>query len=70
MVDFTLAEASEILNPPLTERQLRDLVRLASLKPAGTRKNGHRGRPRPTYDAADLLKLHAVLAPFLRIPDA
>jgi len=64
-VAFTLREAAEVLNPPVTERQLRQIVTALGWKPAGHRHTGRSGHPFPTYDAAELLALHAALVPFL-----
>ena len=65
MLAFTLAEASEILNPPMTEQQLRLIVTALALSPAGSRHTGKAGRPLPTYDAATILRIHAALLPWL-----
>jgi len=70
VTDLTLAELAQVLDPPLTEHQLRQLVTLTGLKPSGKRRTGRAGRPQPTYEVTELLKLHAVLAPFLGISDA
>jgi hypothetical protein len=62
---FTLGEASQVLDPPVSERQLRQIVTALGWKPDGWRRTGHRGHPFPTYDATELLRLHAALVPFL-----
>jgi len=64
-VTLTLSEAAAVLNPPVTEQQLRQIVSALGWKPAGNRHTGKRGRPWPVYDAARLLELHAALVPFL-----
>lgn len=64
-VTFTLAEAALLL-PPLTEPQLRQLVRALGWQPAGRRRTGQAGRPAPVYPAADLFQLHAALLPLVR----
>lgn len=64
-VALTLAEAATLLDPPMTERQLRAIVRALRWQPAGWRHNGH-GHPYATYQAADIMRLHAALLPFLR----
>ncbi len=63
---LTLAEAAAILQPPLTERQLRAIVTALAWQPSGHRRTGRAGRPAPAYDAAMLLRLGAALAPFTR----
>jgi hypothetical protein len=65
-VEFTLAEVCEILDPPVTERQLRRIVNALGWQPDGTRRDGRRGRPHSTYRVERILKLHAALMPFLR----
>jgi hypothetical protein len=63
-VTLTLAEAATILDPPLTEAQLREIVHALRWKPAGHRHTGKRGHPTATYPAQDILGLHAALVPF------
>ena len=62
---LTVEEACEILNPPVTPEQLRTLIRALGVQPSGTRRSGRRGRPFPTYDVGELLRLHEALVPFL-----
>lgn len=69
-MEFTLREAAQVLDPPVTEWQLRQLVTALRVQPAGRRRTGHAGRPVSTYDYAELAKLHEVLVPFLPIPGA
>ena len=64
-VALTLAEASTLLDPPMTERQLREIVRALRWQPAGTRRTGRAGHPTLAYDSADILRLHAALVPWL-----
>jgi len=64
-VSLTLAEASQVLDPPLSERQLRQIVHALGWMPAGHRYTGRAGRPAPEYDATEILRLHAALAPWL-----
>ena len=65
---FTLAEAATVLNPPLSEHQLRMIVRALGWQPCGKRYTGKGGHPFATYDAARLMQLHAVLLPYLDAP--
>jgi hypothetical protein len=62
---LTLAEAATILEPPITERQLRAIVRALHWQPTGYRSNGRPGHPWPLYDAEQIMKLHEALAPWL-----
>jgi hypothetical protein len=64
-VTLTLAEAATILDPPLTEAQLRELVHALRWKPAGHRHTGKDGRPPACYPADRLMALHAAVVPFL-----
>ena len=63
--DLTLGEAAAILQPPMTEKQLIMVVAALNLPHCGVRHTGHSGKPRRTYPAADLMRLHAALLPWL-----
>jgi hypothetical protein len=65
---LTLAEAAQVLDPPITERQLRAIVAALHWEPAEVRHNGRTGRPPAAYDAARLMRLHAALVPFMDAP--
>lgn len=65
-VALTLAEAATVLDPPMSERQLRAIVRALGWPPSGKRYTGRSGRPAPCYEAGEIIRLHAALAPFLR----
>ena len=62
---WTLAEAAQVLDPPITEQRLRHLVTALRVQPAGTRRQHARGRPTDTYHAADLMRLHAAITLWL-----
>jgi hypothetical protein len=64
-VTLTLSEAAQVLDPPMTERQLRQIVTALGWKPHGWRRTGRIGHPFPTYRAEEILRLHAALLPFL-----
>lgn len=64
-VALTLAEASQVLDPPLSEKQLRAIVTALGWKPDGWRHRTGRGHPFPTYDAQEILRLHSAVVPFL-----
>lgn len=66
-VKVTLSEAASILDPPMTETQIRAIINALGWPPAGTSPNGRRGRPQHTYPWADITALHALLAPWLQI---
>jgi len=63
-VTLTLAEAAAILEPPVTERQLRAIITALAWQPSGHQHTGRSGRPAARYDATRLMLLHAALAPF------
>jgi hypothetical protein len=64
---LTLAEASAVLDPPISERQLRQIVTALQWVPCDYRRTGRPGHPHPAYDAAEIMKLHSALIPFMRI---
>jgi hypothetical protein len=64
-IRFTLAEAAPLLNPPVTEAQLAQVVRALRMLPAGTRRTGRPGRPERVFDWAQITRLHEALIPFL-----
>ena len=64
-VAFTLREAATVLNPPVTERQLRQIVTALGWKPDSHRHTGKGGRPADCFPAERILRLHAALVPFL-----
>ena len=58
---WTAAQAAAILGPPdLTVTQVRQLIRLTSIEPAGRRKPGPRSRGRwpAVYAAEDLIRAY------------
>ena len=64
-VALTITETAPLLDPPLSEHQLRVIIRALRIQPAGTRRDGHIGHPQHTYDWADIARLHAALSPWL-----
>lgn len=64
-VALTLAEAAVVLEPPIAEPQLRQIVTALGWQPSGHRHTGRAGRPAPEYDATRLLQLHAAIVPFI-----
>jgi hypothetical protein len=62
---WTLADAAEWLNPPITLEQLQLIVRALGIQRTGTRNHQHAGRPVATYDPAELIRLHAAIASWL-----
>lgn len=69
-VTLTLAETAGLLTPPMSERQLRQVVRALRIRPAGWHHPGSgRGHPVARYDAGLLFRLHAALVPFLQAED-
>ena len=63
-VTLTLAEAAAILEPPMAEPQLRQIVTALGWKPDELRHTGRSGRPCHAYNATRLMQLHAALVPF------
>jgi hypothetical protein len=69
-VTLTIAEAATILDPPLTERQLRAIIRELRWQPAAWRHPGTgRGHPVAAYDWAQISRLHTALLPWLETRD-
>jgi hypothetical protein len=66
-VTLTIAEAAAVLDPPMTEDQLRAIVTALGWKPHGARHTGRAGRPTAAYDATRLMQMHAAIAPFIDI---
>ena len=62
---LTIPEACEIFTPHITERQLRAIITALHWQPCGHRHTGAIGHPHPLYDATDLIRLHAGVAPWL-----
>jgi hypothetical protein len=58
-VAFTLAEAATILDPPMTEQQMRALIRVLGWQPDGKRYSGQVGHPPDTFGAERIMRLHA-----------
>lgn len=59
--NYWTAQEAAFLFPPLTHRQVRDMIRKAQLEPAGKRPGEHAGRPAPVYDADVLTVLLATI---------
>lgn len=64
-VAFTLGEAAAVLDPPLSEDELRAIIRALHWKPAGKRYTGRGGHPFDTFDMARIQRLHIALRPFM-----
>ena len=62
---FTLAEAAEVLDPPISVSQLEHLVAAACLPPRGTRHQPRGGRPPRTFPIAEIQRLHTAFVPWL-----
>jgi hypothetical protein len=62
---LTLKEAATLLQPPLTEQQLRAIIRALHWQPAGWRHNPC-GHPWATYPWTDISALHKDLLPHMR----
>jgi hypothetical protein len=64
-VAFTIDEAISVLDPPVTHRQMADLITTLHIRPVGKRPRPGKGRPTFTYDASELMRLHGAVAPWL-----
>ena len=62
---LTLAEAAQVLDPAITEHQLRAILHALRIQPAGTRHNGRPGHPAATWSWTELNDLHKALTPWL-----
>jgi hypothetical protein len=62
---LTAREIADLLDPPVTTRQVMCIVQLLGLKPCGYRRSGQRGRPAALYEPAAVMKVHAALVPYL-----
>jgi hypothetical protein len=65
---LTVHEAVTVLDPPMTHDQLAGLIAALGIRPVGKRPQSGLGRPRLTYDAAELMRLHAAVLPWLVVP--
>ena len=63
---LTVAEAAPLLNPAMSEDQLRQIIHALGWQPTGQKRTGKPGHPQPTYHAGEIIALHGALAPFLR----
>jgi hypothetical protein len=60
---WSVADAARLLGPPeWTESQVRQLVNLLALQPAGKRQGGSRRRHVRVYEAGVLARAHSALA--------
>jgi len=64
-VTLTIAEACEVLDPPIGERQLRTIIQALAWTPDGWRRPHGRGHPTALYHAHRLFTLHHALTPWL-----
>lgn len=64
-VTLTLAEAATVLEPAMTEAQLRAIVTALGWQADSHRHTGRAGRPTAAYDATRIMALHAALTPFM-----
>ena len=60
---WSVTTAAELLGPPqLTESQVRQLIHLIHLEPAGKRPSGSRRRHVRVYDASKLARAYAAIS--------
>jgi hypothetical protein len=70
---WTARDASRLLGPPyLSVREVRELIRLTSIQPAGKRRttsHGFSGRYARVYQAADLIRAYDAIDRVTDIPE-
>ncbi len=63
---WSTADAAKLLGPPdLTHTQVRQLVHLAGLEPAGKKRMDRGGRHVRVYKATDLIKAYSAISDIL-----
>jgi hypothetical protein len=62
---LTLGEFAQVLDPPMSELQLRMIVTALGIEPSGARRTGAPGRPVSCYPASIVMRVHAAVAPFV-----
>src|SRR5262245_33989129 len=65
---WTLPEAADWLDPPITLWDLRAIINALGIKPVpqkGQRHGQGPGRPRDRYEVAEIIRLHNALLPWL-----
>jgi hypothetical protein len=68
MVALTVDEWCAWLSPPVSRKLLTALIRELGVPQSGARRTGRAGHPAPTYDAEQIIALHAALYPWLATP--
>jgi hypothetical protein len=61
---LTLAELADLLDPPVTVEQVKNLIHAVQLQPVSYRRTGRQGRPAPEYDARLVMQAHGALSQF------
>lgn len=61
MEGWTVDDAAVLLYPVLTAAEVRAMIELFGIDPAGVRRTGRRGRPAPMFDPTKLQEAHAVV---------
>ena len=59
--NWTIADAADQLNPPMSETEVRAMVEAFAITSNGKRLTGRRGKPLPTYDPELIQRAHAAL---------
>ena len=67
-VDEACAQFAEA-GLPVDPARFRMVIRALRLEPVGETSRDGRGRGQALYDIATMQRLHAALAPWLRVPD-
>jgi len=61
---WTIDEAVQWLDPPISRRQLADLIGTLRVQSRGTRPRPM-GRPAYVYDSAEIMRLHSAVVEWL-----
>lgn len=62
---WTVDDAAQLLDPPMSSDQVKALITACALLPVGERRTGRRGRGERVYSAGDIRRAHAAIARFI-----
>lgn len=64
-MDLTIPEATQLLRPEITAKDLRAIITALHWQATGHRHTGRSGHPHPLYPWGELSALHNALKPWL-----